>query len=183
MQSSQESPGVGVFWDWQKWHLHLFACLRKAPENWTMISTWTHIPTSHSVKEFFKKSMWQLKKTTVNNKKSFFSCHICFIGNSEAQTSCTCILVPHLNIFVLACLIPIQRSFTDLLLWDNVACLSKIILAFGIMQEWGKEIPFQHSISCPANNFQSSTRKKPFVWNPRRSLWDLKGDANLKKLG
>lgn len=71
----------------------------------------------------------------------------------------------------------------DLLLWDNVACLSKIILAFGIMQEWGKEIPFQHSISCPGNNFQSSTRKKRFVWNPQKSLWDLKGDANLKKLG
>lgn len=96
-----------------------------------------------------------------NNNKSFFPCHTCFLGTSEVQTSCTYILIPHLKIFLLVCLIPIQRSFTDLLLWDNVACLSKIILAFGVMQEWGKKIPFQHRISRPCKNFQSSTRKKP----------------------
>lgn len=100
--------------------------------------------------------MWQFKK----KKNSFFPCHTCFLGTSEVQTSCTYILIPRLQIFLLVCLIPIQTSFTDLLLWDNVACLSKITLAFGVMQEWGKKIPFQHSISCPCNNFQSSTRKK-----------------------
>lgn len=50
------------------------------------------------------------------------------------------------------------------------------------MQEWGKEIPFQHSISCLGNNIQSSTRKNP-VFETLESLSDLKGDANLKKLG